>query len=93
MELDIDVATATNSVNSLNYIDGMYAWVVIAQDIANDNIRVSIRSRGPIINEVATHFNGGGHIYASGARIKTFEEADALIKELDEVCLEYKNNL
>lgn len=92
-ELDIDVATATNSVNSLNYIDGMYAWVVIAQDIANDNIRVSIRSRGPIINEVATHFNGGGHIYASGARIKTFEEADALIKELDEVCLEYKNNL
>lgn len=92
-ELDIDVATATNSVNSLNYIDGMYTWVVIAQDTANDNIRVSIRSRGPIINEVAVHFNGGGHIYASGARIKTFEEADALIKELDDVCLEYKNNL
>lgn len=91
-QLDIDVATATNAVNSLNYINELYVWVIFAYDKVNDNVRVSIRSRGPIINEVASHFNGGGHIYASGARINDFNVADDVIKELDEVCFNYKNN-
>ena len=92
-KLDIDVATATNAVNGLNHINELYAWVIFAYDKTNENVRVSIRSRGPIINEVATHFNGGGHIYASGARIKDLEEADELVKELDEVCSKYKKEL
>ena len=91
-ELDIDVATATNAVNGLNYINELYVWVIFAYDKVNDYVRVSIRSRGPVINEVATHFNGGGHMYASGARIKDFNVADDLIKELDGVCFNYKNN-
>lgn len=91
-QLDIDVATATNAVNSLNYINELYAWAVFAYDKVNDNVRVSIRSRGPIINEVAAHYNGGGHIYASGARIKDLNVADEFIKELDLVCFNYRNN-
>ncbi len=89
-EYNVDAATAGNLVTNYNYIDEIISWVIFTEDIANGNIRASIRSRGPIINEVATHFNGGGHIYASGARIKTFEEADLLINELDEVCKNYK---
>ncbi len=92
-QLEIDVATATNAVNSLNYINEIYTWAIFAYDKVNDNVRVSIRSRGPIINEVATHYNGGGHIYASGARIKDFTVADEFIKELDLVCFNYKNSL
>ena len=91
-EYDVDAATSGNLVTNFNYIDEILAWVIFTEDIANGNIRSSIRSRGPIINEVASHFNGGGHIYASGARVKTFEEADELIKELDEVCKKYKEN-
>ena len=91
-EYNVDAATAGNLVTNFNYIDEIIAWVIFTEDIANGNIRSSIRSRGPIINEVASHFNGGGHIYASGARLKTFEETDLLIKELDEVCKEYNNN-
>ena len=91
-EYNVDAATAGNLVTNFNYIDEIIVWVIFTEDIANGNIRSSIRSRGPIINEVASHFNGGGHIYASGARLKTFEETDLLIKELDEVCKEYNNN-
>ena len=90
-EYNVDAATAGNLVTNFNYIDEIIVWVIFTEDIANGNIRSSIRSRGPIINEVASHFNGGGHIYASGARLKTFEETDLLIKELDEVCKEYNN--
>ncbi len=89
-EYDVDAATSGNLVTNFNYIDEIIVWVIFTEDIANGNIRSSIRSRGPIINETASHFGGGGHIYASGAKLKTFEEADEFIKELDEVCKNYK---
>jgi len=94
-EFGIDAATATNVVNNLTFIQDMYSWAVFAVDKGNNNIRGSIRSRGPIINETATHYNGGGHIYASGVRLDSFETTDLLIHDLDEVCAKYKeeNNL
>ena len=88
-DFDVDAATAGNMVNNFNYIDEIVAWVVFSYDKSNDTIRGSIRSRGPIVNEVASHFNGGGHIFASGVRLKTNEEVDALVQELDEVCDKY----
>lgn len=88
----IDAATATNKVNNLTYIDKMYAWALFVYDKQNENIRVSIRSRGPIINETAAKYNGGGHVFASGARLKDFDEADLLINDLDLVCKEYIEN-
>ena len=94
-EYGVDAATASNMVNNLNYIQDMYSWAIFAYDRSNNNIRGSIRSRGPIINEVASNYNGGGHIYASGVRLTTFDEVDNIIKDLDLVCSKYKidNNL
>lgn len=94
-EYTVDAATASNIVNNLTYIEDMYSWAIFAYDKSNNNIRGSIRSRGPIINEVASNYNGGGHIYASGVRVSSFDEVDNIIKDLDEVCLKYKeeNNL
>ena len=39
---------------------------------------------------MAVKYGGGGHIYASGARLTNWEDADNLIKDLDEVAKEYK---
>ena len=89
-EYTVDAATASNIVNNLTYIEDMYSWAIFAYDKSNNNIRGSIRSRGPIINEVASNYNGGGHIYASGVRVSNFDEVDNIIKDLDEVCLKYK---
>lgn len=89
-EFGIDVSTATNVVNSLTYIENMYAWAIFAYDKLNSNVRGSIRSRGPIINDIASNYNGGGHIYASGVRISDFDIADKLINDLNEVCRNYK---
>jgi phosphoesterase RecJ-like protein len=94
-EYGVDAATASNIVNNLTYVTDMYSWAIFAYDRSNDNIRGSIRSRGPIINEVASNYNGGGHIYASGVRVASFDDVDSIIKDLDEVCKNYKidNNL
>ena len=89
-EYGIDASTATNVVNTLTYVQDMYSWAIFAYDKTNDNVRGSIRSRGPIINDVASKYNGGGHIFASGVRVKDFETVDSLIKDLNVVCKEYK---
>ncbi len=88
-DFGVDPATAGNMVNNFNYLEGIHAWAVFSEDSNNNNIRGSIRSRGPIVNEVAALHNGGGHKFASGVRPKTFEEVDELAEQLDLVCKEY----
>lgn len=88
-EFDVDAATARNMVNNFYYIDEIIAWAVFTVDSKNDSIRGSIRSRGPIINEIAIKFNGGGHKFASGVRLKSADDIDKIIQYLDETCAEF----
>lgn len=91
---DVDAATAGNMVNNFNYIDEVVTWALFSIDKGNgDTIRGSIRSRGPVINEVAANFGGGGHAMASGVRLKNFDEVDDIIKALDDACREYNSKL
>ncbi len=87
---EVDAATAGNMVNDFNYIEEVLAWGIFSVDKQNSNVRGSLRSRGPIINKIATHYNGGGHIYACGVRLKDFDEVDQLINEYDMLCKEFK---
>lgn len=89
-EYQVDVATGGNLINNFNFIDEVIAWIFLTEDKNNGVIRVSIRSRGPVINEVAARFGGGGHKYASGAKLLSFEDGDSLIHALDETCKKYK---
>ena len=89
-QYSVDPAAAGNMINNFNYIEEALVWVVFSEDRNNNTIRGSIRSRGPIVNAVATTFGGGGHIHASGVRLKTFEDADALVLALDKACEDYK---
>ena len=86
---NVDAATPGNMINSFNHINEMLVWVTATEDKELGSFRISIRSRGPIINEVAAHHGGGGHIYASGTRLKTEAEIQSLIQELDETSKKY----
>ena len=90
-EFNVDPASSGNLVNNFNNIDEVLVWVTFSEDKKQDLIRVNARSRGPIINKVLEKHNGGGHKYASGAKLKDEKEIDLIIKELDEVAKEYKN--
>lgn len=92
-EYETDAATATNISNNLTYIENMYVWAIFAYDKVNNNIRGSIRSRGPIINNIAEKYNGGGHIYASGVRVENFDAVDNLINDLNNACKKYKEDI
>ena len=92
-QFEVDSASAGNMVNNFNFINEMLVWATLTEDIKNDQIRVSIRSRGPEINQLAEKFNGGGHKFASGVKLKNFDEAMLLMKELDNLLEEYNKNI
>lgn len=92
-EYNVDAATPGNLINNLNFIEEIYVWAFFTEDTKNNIIRGSIRSRGPIINDVASQYNGGGHIYASGVRFTNLEACDSIIKDLDQRCKEYKEKV
>ena len=89
-EYQADAASPGNMINNFNYINEVMVWVFFTEDVKNNNIRVSARSRGPVINTTLSKYNGGGHKYASGARLQKMEESDKVIEDLDLLCKEYK---
>lgn len=80
-------AEASLLVGTLGNVKGIKAWVFFIEE--GDQIRVRLRSKGPVINGVARKFKGGGHPLASGASIYSWNEVEDVLKELDEVCENY----
>lgn len=83
-EYEASPSEASSLIGSLGSIQGVKAWVFFIEE--DKQIRVRLRSKGPVINGVARMFNGGGHPLASGATIHLWDEANLVIKELEKVC-------
>ena len=89
-EYGVDSAAAGNMINDLKFVNEITVWVFLSEDIKSNLIRANIRSVGPYVNDIATKYGGGGHKYASGVKLKSWEDADKLIKDLDIITKEYK---
>ena len=90
---NIDSASVGGIMNNYNFIHGLICWAVFTEDVKNGVIRTSARSRGVKINKLFEQYNGGGHVYACGAKLQSFDEADEIIDKLDNLCKEYKEDL
>ncbi len=88
--LGSDSSAASNMINDFNNINEVIVWTFITKDEKSNKYRVNIRSRGPVINEIASKYGGGGHKYASGVRNEDKDDIDKLLVELSEACKEYK---
>ncbi|WP_141432019.1 bifunctional oligoribonuclease/PAP phosphatase NrnA [Bacillus sp. 03113] len=73
-------------VGILGNVKGIKAWVFFIEE--KDQIRVRIRSKGPVINTVAKKYRGGGHPLAAGASIYSWNEVKGVIEDLELVCKE-----
>lgn len=71
-------------VSELGNVAGIKAWVFFIEE--QDQIRVRLRSKGPVINGIARKYNGGGHPLAAGASIYSWDEVDNVIHDLIEAC-------
>lgn len=88
-EYNVDASTVTNMINNFNFIGDYVVWCFVVNDSRNDQLKISIRSRGPIINTIANRYNGGGHKLAAGCRLKTYEEVDKLLEDLKDAAVSY----
>ncbi|MFZ3590704.1 DHH family phosphoesterase [Bacillus sp. DJP31] len=80
----VSPSDASQLVGSLGSIEGIIAWVFFVEEV--DQIRVRLRSKGPVINTIAAKYRGGGHPLAAGASIYSWEEADQVISDLEQLC-------
>lgn len=83
-EYDVTPSEASQLVSLLGNIEGIRAWVFFIEE--EKEIRVRLRSKGVIVNEVAKKYRGGGHPFAAGATIQSWEEAELVITDLEAAC-------
>ncbi len=88
--LGCDLSAVSNMINDFNNINEILVWAFVSFDQKNKLYKVNIRSRGPVINEIASKYNGGGHKFASGVRTEEKENINLLLKDLSNACKEYK---
>lgn len=75
-------------VNTMSDIRGIDAWVNFTE--TDDGVLCEIRSSKFNINPIAVKYGGGGHQKASGACLKSREEAMALLADLNALSEENK---
>lgn len=79
----------TASVVSLpGNIEEILAWAIFVQQ-PDGSYRVRLRSKGPIINELAKQHRGGGHPLASGANAADLAEVQEIYQEIQALCQSY----
>jgi phosphoesterase RecJ-like protein len=83
-EYNVSPSEASQLVSILGNIEGIVAWVFFVEE--DEQIRVRLRSKGPIINQIAKKYNGGGHPLAAGASIYSWDEVDNVLADLEELC-------
>ncbi|MGN1164680.1 MAG: bifunctional oligoribonuclease/PAP phosphatase NrnA [Candidatus Ornithospirochaeta sp.] len=70
-------------VNTMANISGVHIWVNFTED--GDSVLSELRSDSADINKIAVKYGGGGHLKASGATLKSREEAMAMLSDLDKL--------
>lgn len=86
----IDDSETASIVSLPGVIDEVLAWGIFVQQ-PSEYYRVRLRSKGPIINELAKRHHGGGHPLASGANAKDLAEVEEIYKEIQDICQSYKS--
>lgn len=84
-QLGISREQGSNYVHTLADIDEIKVWMAITYQKEKDNYRVSLRSRTIPVQPIAARFNGGGHIYASGATLDSLDDLPKMIASIKEV--------
>lgn len=72
-------------------IAGVLNWGVFVEQ-ENGKFRCRLRSKGPVINDIAKEHDGGGHPLASGANAKNLEEIDEILAKFEEKAKTFKKN-
>lgn len=72
-------------INMFRNMKGVRCVCSVTEDKKNGNFRVSLRSSHTKVSPAAVLFDGGGHDYAAGCKIKNVDELPKLIQACDDL--------
>ncbi|CAD2075118.1 DHH family phosphoesterase [Phocicoccus pinnipedialis] len=81
-EYGVTETDAALQVNLFRDLEDVKVWFMALE--SGDEIRVRLRSKNTVINDVAEYFGGGGHQLASGVRFRRREDLQKLIHKIEE---------
>ena len=82
-ELGLEPADGKLQISLFRNVEGIDAVASITEYKDESKFRVSLRSSTKIVSKVAQMYNGGGHDFAAGCELKSLDQLDSLIHELD----------
>ncbi|QQK77297.1 bifunctional oligoribonuclease/PAP phosphatase NrnA [Salicibibacter cibarius] len=85
----VSVNESSAIVHSVANVEGIMAWVTFVE-LEDKTYRVRLRSKGPVVNELAGRFQGGGHPLAAGATAENDQERAQVVEQLEEICKAYR---
>ena len=83
--LEVTSAQICANTSLISYVAGYPIWL-IACETDTGGMQVEMRSSMYNVQEIAVHFGGGGHTFAAGFTIQTFNQE--IIEELISMCAE-----
>lgn len=86
--LGLDDSETHSIVPLLGKIENVKVWAVFVEQ-SDGGYRCRLRSKGPVINEIAQLHGGGGHPLASGTHAKNEEEIQEILSELKQAVTEH----
>lgn len=90
-EFGVSDEDAAAQVSTISTIEGCPVWSIFME--YPTEIRIRLRSRGPVINLLAEEYGGGGHAKASGARLNDWTQLDEFVNNADKLVKKYKESL
>ncbi|MCD5003027.1 bifunctional oligoribonuclease/PAP phosphatase NrnA [Enterococcus saccharolyticus] len=88
-KFEVNDAETASIVSLPGVIEEVLAWAIFVQQ-PEGYYRVRLRSKGPVINELAKQHHGGGHPLASGANAKDLDEVNEIYQEIQRLCQEFR---
>lgn len=86
----ISMEEASAVIAVMEKIKGSLIWMAFI-DNGDGSTRVRLRSRFVEVQELASHYHGGGHACASGATVYSKKEKAALLSDADALLKKYKS--
>lgn len=86
---NMDSFKAAIFVNQLGNIDDNSCWALFIE-LEDGKIRGRLRSNGPLVNEVARKYGGGGHDNAAGITLENKKQIKDVLKDLNKIAKEWK---
>lgn len=80
-KFDISFEKAKEKVNVMANVEEIESYVLYTEQ-PEGNYSASFRSKRTVLNDIAAHFGGGGHNFASGAKNLTLEDIQKANQEL-----------